>query len=389
MLLGLMLLPKGYMTMKQKFFLILVVCVIPGFAMADQPSPDQLTATSEALADFKADRPDFSSDNKKFADAIDYELQTLRRIYKHTTVNLEDAAVRKIAPKVTTFVVKAVELVVERAGIAMPGVRLLLADNNLQYNAAAQHSTQTKTTIKQTYKVYYNPENGREIRRELVNQEKEIEKNAINDIVIGAELVRLFIWRSDRVALLGAIIGHEVGHIVFEHSEETVGHEHEADLFAAKLLKNGTDLITALDMLSLAAHSYNSLKDIITDKRRLFDSIRATVNRVVMDVPDLGELGTATSHAYVATAIFNALRQADQKAMRGGNLEDSCFEIYQAMKRACTVPSVVFGVPKEEIAALCLEMERKASYLHTFKNTHPTPMDRNAFIAAVSAPASS
>ncbi len=370
--------------MKQILMLIFVFSAVSGFVVADQPAQDQLSTASEALADFKADRPDFSSDNKNFAGAIDQELSRLRRQYGHKTVNLEDAVVQGIAPKLSKFVTKAVALVAGRAGINKPGVHLLLGDTSLQYNAAAQRSTHTKTTIKETYKVYYRPD-GSEVRRELVNQEKEVEKNAINDIVIGVELVRLFIWRSDRVALLAAIIGHEVGHIVFEHQEEAVGHEHEADLFAAKLLRNGKDLITALDMISLAAHTFNSLKEVMIDKRRMFDVIRATVNRVIIDVPDLDELGCASSHAYVATAVYNALRQADEKVVRTGSAEDAYFEVYQALKRACTVPSQVFGVSKEKIAAMCLEMERKASYLNTFKNTHPVPMDRNAFIAAVSA----
>ena len=183
---------------------------------------------------------------------------------------------------------------------------------------------------------------------------------------------------------MAAILGHEVGHIVFEHQDEAVVNEHEADLFAAKLLKKKTDLIVALDMLSLAAHVYNSLKSIVTDKKLVYDLVRAAVNRVVMDVPDLGELGTATSHAYVATAVFNALEKADKKIIVSGNWEDAVFEVYRAVKRACTVPSAVFGVPSEEIQALCLEMERKATYLQSFKLTHPTPFNRRALIEAIS-----
>jgi hypothetical protein len=39
------------------------------------------SSVSEELVNFKADRPDFSSDNKAFAAVVDKELESLRRRY--------------------------------------------------------------------------------------------------------------------------------------------------------------------------------------------------------------------------------------------------------------------------------------------------------------------
>lgn len=340
---------------------------------------DILSLAGNALADFKADRPDFTSDNKEFVAIYDREIELLRKSYGSISVDLEDEEVKALAPELANFICGAVGVVAKRAKIKKPGVKLQLQDSNLQYNAAARQGRQINILTKNTYLV--NQATG---QKTLVNTETETDVDKISDIEVGAELVRLFVWRSDRPALMAAILGHEVGHIVFEHTDEAVVNEHEADLFAAKLLKKGTDLILALDMLSLAAHVYNSLKSIVADKKLVYDLVRAAVNRVVIDVPDLGELGTATSHAYVATAVFNALEKADKKNIVSGNWDDAVFEVYQAVKRACTVPSAVFGVSSEKIQALCLEMERKATYLQSFKLTHPTPFNRRALIEAIS-----
>ncbi len=365
-----------------------IIGLLGGFCMglmvgvcADQEAyvSDVLSLADNTLDGFKADRPDFTSDNEKFVATYDREIELLRNRYEQTSVDLEDEEVKALAPELTDFICGAVGVVAKRAKIKKPGVKLKLEGGNSQYNAAARQGKQINILTKNTYLV--NQATG---QKTLVNTETETDVDKISDIEVGAELVRLFVWRSDRPALMAAILGHEVGHIVFEHSDEAVVNEHEADLFAAKLLKKGTDLIVALDMLSLAAHVYNSLKSIVTDKKLLYNLVRAAVNRVVMDVPDLGELGTATSHAYVATAVFNALEKADKKIIVSGNWEDAVFEVYRAVKRACTVPSAVFGVPSEEIQALCLEMERKATYLQSFKLTHPTPFNRRALIEAIS-----
>ncbi len=341
--------------------------------------PEVLSLGVNALADFKADRPDFTSDNKEFVETVDREIEMLRSRYGRISIDLEDEDVKALAPELANFICGGVQKVAEHAKIKKPGIKLQLQDSNLQYNAAARQARQINILTKNTYLV--NQATG---QKTLVNTETETDVDKISDIEVGAELVRLFVWRRDRPVLMAAILGHEVGHIVFEHQDEAVVNEHEADLFAAKLLKKKTDLIVALDMLSLAAHVYNSLKSIVTDKKLVYDLVRAAVNRVVMDVPDLGELGTATSHAYVATAVFNALEKADKKIIVSGNWEDAVFEVYRAVKRACTVPSAVFGVPSEEIQALCLEMERKATYLQSFKLTHPTPFNRRALIEAIS-----
>lgn len=344
-----------------------------GIAIADTLS------VSNELVEFKAERPDFSSNNTRFVGIIDAEIELLRKNFDHDVIDLEDEKAKTLAPELANFLSGGVRVVAEAAKIKKPGVKLQLQDSNLQYNAAAQRTTRVSKLTKLTYE--HDLATG---KQRLLDSTTETEVDTISDIIIGAELVRLFIWREGRMALMAAILGHEVGHIVFEHKDEAVANEHEADLFAAKLLKKGTDLIVALDMISLAAHVYNSLKTIVADKKRLYDLVRLAVNRVVTDVPDLGELGTATSHAYVATAVFNALKKADAQVIQYGNWDDALFEVYLAVKRACTVPSAVFGVPSEEIQSLCLEMERKATYLQSFKLTHPTPLNRRVLIEAIS-----
>lgn len=339
---------------------------------------------SSDLRTFKADRPDFSSDNQEFVAVIDKELLSLRSKFGKKEVNLRRESVRKIAPKLADFCIKAVELVAEKAGIDMPGVSLHLADDSGQFNAAARNGTQINTTVKKTFKVMINPRTGKEIRRQLVKEEHIVDKNKISNIVIGAELLRLCLWRQDNLPLLAAIIGHEAGHVVYAHTSENPHHEHEADIFAVRLLKDGTDLMTALDMVSLAAHTFNGLQEMIPNKKRLFDVVRAAVNRIVLDVPNLGELAVASSHAYVATVIKNALQKIDKKTLQGNNQLEITFEVYKSLKVACESPEAIFGGEKgkERIKALCAQLENTA-YLKSIKKTHPTPLDRNRVIAAV------
>ena len=43
--------------------------------------PEVLSLGVNALADFKADRPDFTSDNKEFVETVDREIEMLRSRY--------------------------------------------------------------------------------------------------------------------------------------------------------------------------------------------------------------------------------------------------------------------------------------------------------------------
>lgn len=368
-------------TIKKQIVLGLVLCVVVSVRTADveqMPTTDMLTVSKEAFADLHIERPDFSTDNQDFVQVIDQEIVDLRKRFGHGQVDLHEQEVQAVAPKLSIFITGIIAEVARRARIDVPGASLLLADGSLQYNAAAQRATMTWTVTKSTYAVY--PDG----RKEKIGEEKNTEKSSVSDIVIGAELVRLFAWRKAYVGLLIAIVGHEVGHIVHEHSEEAQGNEHQADLFAANLLARGADLVVALDMLSLAAHTYNTLKDFVYKNERLYDLVKATVNRTMMDVPDLGELGNASTHAYAATVVYNALRKKSKSLIADGDFDTACFEVYEALKQSCNAPSAVFGMPKEEVERLCLEMERKASYLNAFKQTHPAPLNRKRFIEAVS-----
>lgn len=357
-----------------------LVAVFLVFNGLSDSASDVIGVDTQSLADFKADRPDFSSDNSMRIGQLEKEIDLLNnRFPSEVSVDLESEEVRAVAPVLSTFIVGAIALVAERAKIKKPGVMLRLANDHLQYNAAAIRATGSLATVTNVYKVYTDG------RKELDHQERSIEPLVVTSIEVGAALVRLFSWRQEHEGLFAAVLAHEIGHIVFEHNTQEVQNEYQADFFAAKLLKRGQDLITTLDMISLAAHAYNSLKDIVYDRKRLYQMVNVAVSKIIRDVEGLGELGKATSHAYVATAVFNAVRKADAKVLQSGEINEAYFELYQALRRACLVPTAVFGVPKEEIEALCLDMERKAEHLKGFKQTHPVPVDRKAFISAVAA----
>jgi hypothetical protein len=359
---------------------VMIESPVVGYESVPTDAPVSLTVSSavrEELANFKAERPAFDSDNSAFVDTVDKELKNLRHRYGDTVVDLESEEVRRLAPQISTFVVGGVDTVAKLARITKPGVKLTLVPGSVQYNAAAQGITETLTKTTRTYLV---DERG---NRTLVGEKVDVEQNKISDIVVGAQLVRLFVWRKDRVALFAAILGHEVGHIVFDHKTEAVSNEHEADLFAVKMLKKGTDLNTALDMLSLAANTSSTLERFVKDEAVRNDFVRAAVNRVVMDVADLSELGKAESHSYVATVIFNALQREKKRIsneISRSNLDEACFAIYEALKRACESPSGIFGVPSKQIQMLCAKMERDSRHM----NTHPVPSERRALIEAIS-----
>ncbi len=343
-------------------------------------SVDVLGASGDALTGFKADRPNFSSNNSKAVDIFDKELALLRAghfsdLDKPIDLATDDARAR--APQVCAFVVNIVRRAANLAKIKMPGVHLLMKDGSGQYNAAAQRTKQTITTTERLVEIDVRG------RQKVVGEKVTTDKNVINDIVIGAELVRLFMWRKEYVSLFAAIIGHEIGHIVFEHDEEDPMNEHQADVFAARLLRHGKDLIVALDIISLAAHLHNALKSFGLDQRKVYDHIRAVVNRIIIDIPDLGELGTAESHSYVATAVHHALKKADREVIISGAVDEVRFEIYSAVKSVCNAPTSVFGVDAEEIQKMCAKMEQDADHLQGLKRTHPVPLNRRAIIAAV------
>lgn len=359
-------------------FLLSLVASVRTADVEQMPTTDVLSIAKDAFADLKIERPDFSSDNQDFVSVIDQEILNLRKRFGSGQVDLDEQAVQAVAPKISIFITGIIKAVAMRAGIDVPGASLLLADGSMQYNAAAQRATATWTVTKSTYAVY---PDGRKIK---IGEQRDTEKSSVSNIVIGAELVRLFCWRKAYAGLLIAIVGHEVGHIVYEHAKEGQDNEYEADLFAARLLARGVDLVVALDMISLAAHTFNTLKDFVNKKDRVYDLVKAAVVRTIVDVPDLGELGNASSHAYAATVVYNALRKKSQGIIADGTFDDACFEVYEALKQACNAPSAVFGVSKEEVERLCLEMEQRSVYLNAFKQTHPAPLNRKRFIEAVS-----
>jgi hypothetical protein len=358
----------------------LVMCATTVCA-SDLVAPSSLSVTAgDELLNFKADRMHFESDNTLFMQTIDDEIKLLKRNYTTESVDLNNTAVRQFAPTISQFIDGAVAKVAELAGIEKPAVRFFIADGALQYNAAAQQGARILTKKYQTFSV-----DQRTGRKTLIKEDTTVERSKVSAITVGAQLFRLFAWRRAALPLLAAVIGHEVGHIVFEHGSEAVAHEHEADLFAARLLKNGTDLIVALDMLALATNLYHGLKSVGVYQASIHDHVIAVVNKVIVDVPDMGELGKATTHSYATTALFHALRKADQKVVRHGTGDEVNEEIYRAAKRACLTPSLVFGVPAEEIQELCEQTERSAQFLQSFKKTHPAPLDRRSLIEAIAA----
>lgn len=366
----------------------LIFCVVVTLCKAeDVGMQSSLVVGSHIDLDtFKADRPDFSSNNEAFVATVDKELNLLKDKFGTVDVDLKDSVAAQIAPTICALLVDGVAEIVRQAnlkgaGMTVPGVKLSFRVGSLQYNAAAEKVEQI---VAKKTRTYLEDSRG---NRKLVDEKVEVETNKISDIVVGAQLVRLFVWMRDGDALLIAILGHEIGHIIFDHSSEDVRNEHEADLFAAMLLKNGVDLIKALDVLALAAHTYNTLKDIVSNKQEVYDFIRAAVNRVVLDLVNLDELGNATSHSYVATVIHNAVRKEASrinKAVSSSNREEACYALYEALKRACNAPDAVFGVSAQQIKRLCAKMEKKSRYLEAFKQTHPTPFNRRVLIEAIS-----
>ena len=138
----------------QKIFFSALALLSTVFLMADfgaENAASTIAVTSSSdLDSFKADRPDFASDNLEFLNTIDREIAQLRSKFADPSVDLEDERVKTFAPKTASLLTSLVHTVADRAKIDRPGVSLLLARNNLQYNAAAQQASQTITTTPAT-----------------------------------------------------------------------------------------------------------------------------------------------------------------------------------------------------------------------------------------------
>jgi hypothetical protein len=276
-------------------------------------------------------------------------------------------------PVLYKTVKEIVDKFVKTAKIKTPKLLLYVGSDNSAYNASANTSTITRTTT--TTKTY-----GRKV--ETVVDEK-IENHY--KLVLGEGLVKLLLWKNYGSKLLAAIIGHEIGHMCDNNVTPSKTAEYFADSKAVEFLgKNDSDkLIQAINMITLGSHMYNILtlnSDFL--KLNLGDAhqvIRIIVNSMVNEIPDLGDLGTCSSHkkvGYVVSKVFqDALKYSlDPKI---GMTEKEFMNVYEKMHKACSNLAGYMGEDEER------EISQKYEFIENYTNqiynhiTHPTPLERS------------
>jgi hypothetical protein len=259
------------------------------------------------------------------------------------------------------------------AKIEKPRLFLYVGSENSTYNASAKTSTTIYTiSTPQTC----------ECKVETV-VDKKVEKQY--ELVLGEGLVKLLLWKNYGKKLLAAIIGHEIGHMCDKNVTPSKTAEYFADSKAVEFLgKNDSDkLIQAINMNTLGSHMYNILT-LNSDLLRLnlgdvHQIIRIIVNSMINQMPELGDLGTCSSHkkvGYVVSKVFqDALKYSlDPKI---GMTEKEFMNVYEKMHKACSDLAAYMGEDEER------ELSQKYEFIENYTNqiynhiTHPTPLERS------------
>lgn len=291
-------------------------------------------------------KPLFSSDSPQFFEKIQKEFTLLQNkgikssLNPHAT-SLSDATNAELAPTLNIFLTQIVERLIKKTTLKMPAILIYVQDDQTSYNASMQKIRYTSLLTSTT-------QSGQSMRTEIVNDEY--------NLTIGKDVINLFLWNNHNKNCLAAVIAHEIGHAVNNHTTQSIENEFQADRTAVKLLQNPSSLAKGITMLTLAGHIYNTLAAIASPAfiPHVHFFVRTLSSALVQEYPDLGQLGSSSSHSAFAQTVRTALDPivnipaTDQKAIDPTAI---IMKAYENLRLACSNPQKLMGMDKKELSA--------------------------------------
>lgn len=321
----------------------------------------------------------FKSNNLKQFTQIQQEIKKLKNVVKQKkeTLSLESSQAKKIAPVLYRQLSKRVQNLSVKANMQAPLLYLYVGSTTDTYNASAETEIITTTTI-------YQHSDGSRSEKEDVKKKKKL--------IIGENLIKLFFWQIENLPLLEALMGHELGHLAYQHehkkndSKTNQQHEHEADFFALKLTGQPKIVFKMLDFIEIAGQMYMFMKrknNLSYFKHEdLHDLIRRIASAFLIDHHDCGALTSAESHTFVSRLINTTL----QKTLRKFDYHryDQCRNrilsaVYRSLEKACFSPNQVLNRKAKYIAHSDARKEQQKNAI-AGDITHPAPGIRRQYI---------
>jgi len=269
------------------------------------------------------------------------------------------------APKLYAFLNHVATKLAKKAGIKVPTIFVCVKLDSSSYNASVQK-------IIYTSRLTYTSETGSSITTEIVNDEF--------NLTVGKELINLFFWNSANKDCIEAVIAHEIGHAMNNHTVQSKENEFEADAAALRMLEVQENLPRAIDMLTLAGHIYNNLAAIASEalKEHVHFLIRVMTTSLIQEFPDLGRLGSSSSHTNFAFAVNAALEPILNPMATGGqpiNAAHVVISAYNRLKQACVEPEQLLRGDKRKLSAQGKLLDELTSRFFSPIN-HPDPRSR-------------
>ena len=310
--------------------------------------------------------------NKESHEKLNQEFKALKqnavrtsRDVKLGVVCLSKAENTELAPTLNAFLQPVVTQLVKKTKLKMPTIFVYIKEDSASYNASMQKVTYTSVLT-------YRSETGSSISTELVNDEF--------NLTIGKELINLFFWNSANKDLIEAVLAHEFGHAVNNHTTQSPTNEFEADTTAIKVLDFPQNLPKAIDMLTLAGHIYNNLAAIASEsfKEHVHFLIRVMTTSLIQEIPDLGELGNSSSHTNFAFSVNAALGPILKPSVAKG--EQATIDVvvkkaYNNLKLACSSPDKLLGGDEKRRSIQGQMLDKLTSEFFSPIN-HPDPRSR-------------
>jgi hypothetical protein len=379
-----------YFSAKLIFFL--ASTLIAGNALSaacQKETPAYLTVQGAIDVDYTVNpEVHFEPKDHIFYAKIKTELQALERIYlvdatTETISFTKQPEAQQTAPTIYNLLKNHIATMAKPLGLDANSINIAIRptakDIKTAYNAHAHmvtKLTQKKTTISDSSGTVISTKISEKISREQT-------------LSINAESLLLFAWHEGNAqqGVLAGAIAHELGHIAHQHAGSSIANELEADATGAKCLTEPSNLIKAVDMLTLAGNLFSGLVQtnlLRLDLDTVFTAIHAIVGSLIDQSPQLGHLGASPSHSQfsygVSLAVSKALQRTLDKRLSGDTAKTMSL-LYDELKDRCLTPQ---SAVNPEMQATCREVENFLAAQSML--THPNPLSRHTHFAHLVSP---
>lgn len=307
-----------------------------------------------------------SPEASEFYEKVQKELGALQAARKgRDMVNISKAKYTQIAPNLSNFLSNLTENLIKKTTLTMPSIFVYIGDGQGLYNASMQ---KTVTVFTHTSRDI----SGKESSTQIVQDKYKL--------TLGRELVNLFLWKKSLTDCFEAVIAHEIGHAVNNHTIPSIENEYAADRTAVKLLKSPWKLPQGISVLTLAGHIYNTISAIADDgvKEHIHFLVRVLTASLVKEFPNLGELGRSSSHTNFARLVQAALAPIISPEEQEESISSPAalvIKIHERLRQACLNPGAFMGVDDDELSEEGEMLDELTNRMFS-PITHPAPRDR-------------